>query len=80
MYASGGLAVLILLSWRFSFKPQSAILFGAILLIPGGIDGVTQLTGDRESTNKLRVLTGILLGPGMVLLLSGSVEYALNHI
>lgn len=79
MYASGGLAILILLTRGFPFKAQSAILFGGLLLIPGGIDGGTQLMGDRESTNTLRVLTGILLGLGLILLLSGAVEYIFSY-
>jgi uncharacterized membrane protein len=42
----------------------SIFLLGIFLLFPLIIDGYTQLKGDRESTNMLRILTGLLFGIG----------------
>lgn len=36
--------------------------FALVALIPMAIDGVTQLTGLRESTNPLRMATGLIAG------------------
>lgn len=71
MYASGFLMILVTLLWTYPLDPRSSILLGGILLIPGGIDGTTQLIGERESTNVVRVLTGLLLGVGVVLFANG---------
>jgi uncharacterized membrane protein len=71
MYLSGILTILLVPIWIPFIDSNLAILLGTILLIPGGIDGVTQLIGGRESTNLLRILTGILLGGGIVLLVNG---------
>lgn len=75
MYASGILAILVAPLWEPSLNPRSAIFLGLVLLIPGGIDGGTQLIGNRESTNLLRILTGLLLGVGIVFFIKGSVSF-----
>ncbi len=46
------------------FTPQVQFLF-AFAPLPGAIDWVTQAVGWRESTNTLRVLTGLLAGATM---------------
>lgn len=51
--------------------PTLSIISGVFLLLPGGIDGATQMFGGRESTNRIRVVTGILLGIGVVLFSEG---------
>ena len=40
-----------------------------ILLLPAGIDGLTQLQGYRESNNLLRLVTGLLGGLGLGILI-----------
>jgi uncharacterized membrane protein len=71
MYASGVLTVLVTLAWGHFLSPESSVLLGGVLLIPGGLDGTTQSILDRESTNGLRVLTGLLLGVGIILFMNG---------
>lgn len=80
MYASGTLAVLAILLLGLPLDPQPAIFLGGILLIPGGVDGTTQLLGDRESTNLLRVITGLLLGVGVVLIVNGGLLFLLQSL
>lgn len=80
MYASGVLTILATLLWGLPLDPQPAVLFGGLLLIPGGIDGTTQLIGNRESTNTLRVITGLLLGIGVVLFITGSIAALFSFI
>jgi len=46
------------------FTPQVQFLF-AFAPLPGAIDWVTQAVGRRESTNTIRVLTGLLAGATM---------------
>ncbi|WP_425491991.1 DUF2085 domain-containing protein [Haloplanus salinarum] len=78
MYTSGILTMLTYPVWGASLTPALSILLGVVLLIPGGIDGVTQLIGDRESTNSIRVLTGVLLGVGVVLFANGGILFLLG--
>jgi len=70
MYLGGLLAIATFPLWQ-SFSPTGLLAAGASLLLPGGIDGMTQMFGNRESTNRLRASTGILLGIGIVLLAFG---------
>lgn len=72
MYTAGLLTVLISLLWTLPLSPKLTSFLGGLLILPGGIDGVTQLVGDRESTNLLRILTGLLLGIGVVLIIKGA--------
>jgi len=58
MYSSRFLTITVTLIWGLPFNPQSTIFAGLLLLISGGIDGLTQLLGNRESTNLLRIVTG----------------------
>lgn len=44
------------------------LIFGLFLIIPMIIDGTSQLLNRRESTNKLRFLTGLFAGIGLVIL------------
>ena len=71
MYTSGILTLIMMVFWARSLSPGTSILVGSLLLIPSGIDGTTQLFGERESTNSLRIFTGLLLGVGVVLMAYG---------
>jgi uncharacterized membrane protein len=73
MYLGGILTVLSFPLWAGLFTPEVRLVGGTLLLLPGGIDGTTQLLGERESTNKLRIVTGLFLGVGVVLFAQGVV-------
>jgi uncharacterized membrane protein len=48
--------------WRqAALRPSSYLLYG-VLILPMGLDGLTQLVGWRESTWELRLATGLLFG------------------
>lgn len=74
------MTILIYLIWETKIRPIWMIVFGFLLLVPGGIDGTTQLFGERESTNVLRLLTGLLLGIGVVLIINGIYNFIINNI
>lgn len=59
--------VSLILFWNIQFRSILSII-GVILIVPMGIDGTTQLLGMRESNNKLRFLTGLIGGIGLVIL------------
>lgn len=44
------------------------MIIGVILIVPMGFDGTTQLLGMRLSNNKLRLVTGLIGGVGLVIL------------
>lgn len=49
--------------WLVQFISERAFKIAALVaILPLAIDGLTQLTGLRESTNELRVATGVLAG------------------
>lgn len=79
MYATGLLTLLISPIWSDLVPPHTALILGTLFLVPGGVDGTTQMVGSRESTNKLRATTGALLGIGVVLFLHGFV-YSIANI
>lgn len=59
--------------WSDILANRTLVLVGFILLLPGAIDGTTQMFGERESNNLLRAITGALLGFGVVIFLYGVV-------
>lgn len=65
MYSGGLLAILSFPVWSDSVSTLTGLLVGFLLITPAGIDGTTQMFGSRESNNKLRVTTGLLLGIGI---------------
>ncbi len=65
MYLGGLLTMISFPMWR-PVSPLVLIAVSGLLLVPGGVDGTTQMFGDRESTNTLRAITGFLLGGGVV--------------
>lgn len=80
MYTSGILTVLVVFVGSITIAPITSMMVGILLLAPGGIDGTTQLIGDRESTNSLRILTGLLLGVGVVLFMDGLVRLLFSMV
>jgi len=73
MYLSGSLMILSFPLRENLIDPIPSLVLGIILLSPGGIDGTTQMFGKRESTNIIRIITGVLLGIGVVALIEGIV-------
>lgn len=80
MYLSGIIAISTFPLRNGLFHPEISIILGLLCLLPGGVDGTTQLLGDRESTNELRVATGLLLGVGVVLLSEGLLFHLLELV
>jgi len=80
MYFGGFIAIITSPFWRELLSPIATLSLGVLLLIPGGVDGTTQMVGERESTNMLRAITGFPLGIGVVLLLHGLVSLASGYI
>ncbi|AXG08614.1 DUF2085 domain-containing protein [Haloplanus rubicundus] len=66
MYLGGLLVMAGVPIWK-PISPVVLVAVGVVLLLPGGIDGTTQMFGHRESTNRLRAVTGFLLGGGVVI-------------
>jgi len=56
----GGLALPFIIDKNSKCIPN--LLFLITASIPAGVDGFTQLIGLRESTNLIRVITGVILG------------------
>lgn len=73
MYIGGFIATLCVPLWGEYLSPFYTLVLGSMLLVPGGIDGTTQMFQERESNNGLRVGTGFLLGCGVVLFVHGAV-------
>lgn len=65
MYSGGIISLITFPLWDPHLSSTLTFVLGCISLLPGGIDGTTQMFGERESTNRLRVLTGLLLGIGI---------------
>ena len=47
----------------------NSVIIGVLLLVPSGIDGITQLFELRTSKNILRLTTGLLGGIGLMIIL-----------
>lgn len=48
---------------------SNSIMIGILLLVPSGIDGITQLFELRTSNNILRLATGLFGGIGLMIIL-----------
>jgi len=57
----------LLIEAHFGLPSPYHIPLLLLLTIPCGVDGLTQLIGVRESTNYIRVFTGLPAGIGIVL-------------
>lgn len=77
-----GAMLLAGLIWPFVRKPWSRrwpwIGWLVLALLPTAIDGTTQLLGWRESTNLLRLWTGLAMGLGMAFFLIPACNAILN--
>jgi len=80
MYVGGLFAVMIFPLWAELASPILTLGLGIVLLFPGGIDGTTQMFLERESTNKIRAITGFWLGVGVVLVFHGVIFMSANFI
>ena len=80
MYLGGIVTVLSFPLWNTLLKPAIGLWLGVVFLIPGGVDGTTQMFGNRESNNKLRAITGFPLGMGVVLTVYGVVFLLFDHL
>jgi len=65
MYLGGLFAIITSPGWGHLIQTTLLFGIGTLLIAPSGIDGTTQMFGARESNNRLRVITGILLGVGI---------------
>ena len=76
IYIGGLLTIIAVPFWSRYLLGGWWTVIGSFLLVPSGIDGTTQMFAERESTNRLRVLTGCLLGIGIPLILWGCIAVA----
>ena len=59
--------------------PRMAVLHLLLLVAPLAIDGITQAIGLRESTNLLRIVTGLLAGGAFAFWVLAEVEHQETH-
>lgn len=64
-----GFLLVLIYEYFSSGLPVRLLPLFAIMIIPTAIDGATQLIGDRESTNLVRVLTGLCAGIGLMFII-----------
>jgi uncharacterized membrane protein len=63
------------LYWLFrSMREKTTRVIAFVAVTPLAIDGLTQLTGFRESTNELRIATGLIAGIAFGLWILSAVE------
>ena len=76
-----GLVVYLVYSIFYSNNYDlSMLILSIILMIPVAVDGLTQYFGPRESTNKLRFITGFIGGIGLILFLKIVFSFILNSM
>lgn len=66
-----GLALFRIMPW---LRERTMRLVAFVALTPLALDGLTQLTGLRESTNPLRIATGVIAGLAFGLWILSAVE------
>jgi uncharacterized membrane protein len=64
-YLGVGIGLMVIPLYRQYYK---RLLWGLLMILPTVIDGVVQLNSQYESTNILRILTGIIGGIGLFLI------------
>lgn len=74
MYLCGVLTLIAVSLHQEMFSPTVTLLIGVVLLIPGGVDGTTQMFYERESNNLLRAITGVGMGIGIVFISYGAIS------
>ena len=71
----GGMLLGILAFWAIPLLREKVMRWVALVCaVPLAIDGLTQLTGLRESTNELRIATGVVAGLAFGLWILSAVE------
>lgn len=63
------LTIIIFSTLFYYLKIYPPFYLAVLLMIPTAIDGFTQLFGYRESTNRIRIITGTLLGVAVSILI-----------
>ncbi len=72
----GALWAMLYLLFSWTNVGFFGLLVGIILMLPGVMDGVTQLLEYRVSNNLLRLVTGLFMGVGEVLIAKALAEFA----
>lgn len=79
-----GIYISVMLYFIYAFfnyinYSQELIILAAILMIPAGIDGLTQSFEYRESNNTLRLITGLCMGLGLAILVKAFKFYFIQR-
>lgn len=74
----GALWAMLYLLFSWTNVGFFGFLVGIILMLPGAIDGFTQLFEYRVSNNLLRIVTGLLMGVGEVLIAKALAEFTVT--
>ena len=70
-----GLLIGLVAWWLFRSLPEKTMRLVAFLAVtPLAVDGLTQLSGLRESTNELRIATGLIAGIAFGMWILSAVE------
>lgn len=62
-----GYLTALIFEFLFGVPPTRLLATYVLLVVPTGVDGLTQFMFDRESTNLIRLLTGYPAGLGLML-------------
>ena len=72
------LSYFIYVYFNFVEYTPELIFIAILMLIPAFIDGSTQLLSFRESSNTLRLITGLIGGIGLAILIKAFKYFILN--
>ena len=74
-----GLIVYLIYNFFYSHPYYlEMLIISTILMIPVLIDGLTQYFGPRESTNKIRFITGFIGGIGLIIFIKIILRWGLS--